>query len=263
MNGETRAVSSTIMRVLHVQMGAPLLCAVVLSVLCVLIAAAWRLAWWPAWWWRRRRVLCKAMQERFYLSQQGFLMGAPVASLPHKFAAWEAIAHRLHELNRDEQLCAELERLPLLSVAPGELDDAMLRRARVLLTLLVHSFVHGRLVPWRQLQPLPLDGRDADHLAAEHGTTVPRYKYEPPPLASAPANAEAAGGRQGVPELPEQLATPWRQVSALLRMPLVMTVTDSDLWNAAPGLDHLPAAEWIPRFRQLFSMTATPRVGGL
>ena len=180
------------------------------------------------------------MQARYRLSPRGFLMSARATPLPAKYAAWESLAARLSELNRTASLRTEVDNLPIIGVDAGELDDAALRRARVILTCLVHSFVFGHLVPWRHLQQqCPGGGQQYVPPSAGDNDGTNRAKTSPP--------------------LPEQLATPWRLVSSYLGMPLVLTATDVDLWNAAPyasGADP-PSTEWVPRFQQIFRMTAT------
>ena len=194
--------------------------------------------------------LTLTQQHRWQLSSHGFLMAGQAEKLPPKFDAWEATVARLPELNRAGQLHAEIGRLPCLSIASEELSAPALRRARVILTYLVHSYMFGHLVPWQQLDEkegdpcarfafIPLSDA-ADASAASRSTLPP----PPPPP-------------QQQQQLPPQLATPWRQVSSLLQMPLVLTVTDADLWNAAPGLESLPPSEWIAGFRQLISFTST------
>ena len=206
---------------------------------------------------RRARRIDREVRERYYLSACGFLMSAAPTPLPPRFAAWEAIAMRLPELNRSGELLAQLERLPVLSVAAGELDDAQLRRARVLLTCLVHSAMFGRRVPWRQLRALPAVGQPEEVPSERYEYVAPCETASNDAMMTAAADTTAVDDAPVPLELPTQLATPWRQVSAMLQMPLVLTVTDTDLWNAAPGLEGLPQSEWVPRFRQIFSMTAT------
>lgn len=200
------------------------------GVLTLLIAVYWSGR-------RKRPLITHAMQRHYSLSSTGFLMAAQSTALPLKFEAWEQLASRLPELNRAGKLRAAVDALSTIGVEPGELQDDALRRARVILTCLVHSYVFGHKVPWCDLQQQCPGGG---------------YKYVSPTEERAPSAEEP------LPALPEQLATPWRLVSSLLGMPLVLTATDADLWNSAPYArrDASPA-DWLPQYRQLFSMTRT------
>lgn len=166
---------------------------------------------------------------------RGFLAEASASPLPPKFAAWESVATQLALLNRTGRLHAAVHGLPTLSVDERELDEPALRRARVLLTCLAHSYVHGGRVPWAQLS-------EASASSAAEGSPAP----------SAPA----------LPALPAQLAVPWRQVSARLELPLVLTATEADLWNCELDPAGCTPIQAVACFRQLFTMTGTPSERG-
>ena len=209
----------------------------------------------------QRAQIGRQARERYGLSPAGFLCAAQAQPLPHKFAVWESLASRLPELNRTATLRREVEAMPLLSVAPGELDLAALRRARVILTYLVHSIIFGRRVPWERLEDLPPTSTSLLSPLASGAASVgvqPRYVYVPAGEDALPAGGSSLD-RSPEPELPESLSTPWRQVSAMLGMPLVLTATDADLWNhsAAVGRAGLRPAAWVSSFRQIVSLTAT------
>lgn len=228
------------------------------------IAAVPLVALW-IWVVRGEQLRVRQLRERYGLSVDGFVCGAQASPLPGKFAAWESIAMHLPELNRTGRLRAEIDAMPLIAIAPGDLDKAALSRTRVILTYFVHSYVFGHLMPWQGLRPL--EGGGSSRRGC-HPTT--KWVYAPTqdedhatgPDHRADAHRMSAGGAgtssaAGLPRLPTQLATPWRQVSALLGMPLVLCVTDTDLFNHAPFERGVRAREWVPRFTQLVSMTAT------
>ena len=157
----------------------------------------------------RRAVQHRSVRERYGLSACGFVSPAQPSPLPAKFAGWESIAARLPELNQAGQLHAEVEAMPLVGVEPGELDQPALRRARVILTYVVHSYIFGHLIPWQHLKPL----------RAASEPRAPRWVYSP----AASDEVDGGGGSsstnlsevsEGLPQLPPQLATPWRQVTS-------------------------------------------------
>jgi hypothetical protein len=149
----------------------------------------------------------------------------PVATaLPEPFDVWERIALDLPALNRSARLRTAVDRaLPVDPLAVKALSPAEQRRAYVLFASVAHSYVNGGSVPWAKLDPAS-------------ATT------------SAPATSSTA-----MPELPAQLATPWRAVCAALGVPCVFIATGMDLWNAAPlGWWQQPA---VRNFRQSISMS--------
>ena len=113
---------------------APLAVAVTASAAALCVAAYYA--------WRRRRQHCLSREvcERFGLSPtHGFITAAQTAPLPEKFAAWEAVASHLADLNRRGRLRAAVEGMPVLRVGPTELSEPALLRARVILCCLAHS----------------------------------------------------------------------------------------------------------------------------
>ena len=179
----------------------------------------------------------------------------PVATaLPEAFAAWERIALDLPALNRSARLRAAVDRAePVDPLAVAALGPSEQRRAYVLFAAIAHSYVNGGSVPWAKLDS-----------------------------ASATASPAVASSAP-MPELPAQLAAPWRAVCAELGVPCVFNPTPNpspspnpnpnpnpnpcaelgvpcvfiatgmDLWNAAP------LAWWqqptVRNFRQRISMS--------
>ena len=195
--------------------------------------------------WRRRHRRTRAAAHvvddhdcvRFRLdAQTGFLANVSSSRLPPPFDAWEDLAQRLAELQVQGQLQAKIIQLPTLRLA--DFDGAQLRRARVLLGALVHSYVHGARVPWRLLQPV---GTEA----------MGRYVYRPEP-ASSPETTPPS-----LTSLPPQLAIPWCEVSDALGLPRILTATDTDLWNHVPLRRDITPRECLDEFAQLVSMTGT------
>ena len=83
--------------------------------------------------------------EQYDLSPLAGFRTDAATSLPPRYAPWEKIAARLATLNRRGTLRAAIEGMPVLQI--DGLNPPELRRARVILGCLVHSFVHGHLVP--------------------------------------------------------------------------------------------------------------------
>ena len=152
-------------------------------------------------------------------SRSGFLV--PVATaLPKPFDVWERIALDLPALNRSAGLrTAVASALPVDPLCVAALCPAEQRRAYVLFASIAHSYVNGGSVPWA--------------------------KHDSASAAGAPSTA--------MPELPSQLAVPWRAVCAELGVPCVFIATGMDLWNAAPLRWWQQPA--VHNFRQSFSMS--------
>ena len=190
------------------------------------------------WGRRRRTLLGRALCARYDLDPQlGFMPGTVAGSLPRKFAAWDRLAASLPYLNHRGRLRPAVDAMPTVLVTSGCLSIGELRRARVLLTHLAHSYVHGAAVPWERLRAVEASGCVLfEYISSPEPPAPP-----PPPL----------------PALPAQLAIPWAQVSGMLGMPLVLTASDTDLWNCDHISKEYPPDEAMDRFRQLVSMTGT------
>ena len=153
---------------------------------------------------RRRRHL--SLCAKYCLDpRSGFIL--PVATvLPAAFDAWERIAFDLPALNRSAGLRTAVDRaLPLDPTCVAALRPAEQRRAYVLFASVAHSYVNGGSVPWAKLD------------AATSATT-----------------STAVAPNTPMPELPSQLAAPWRAVCSALGVPCVLIASGMDLWNAAP-----------------------------
>ena len=195
------------------------------------------------------------IQKRYMLTDDGFVCPAQKEALPAKFAIWEDLASQLYFLNLKGTLADKIDAMPLLSIEPDELDLPALRRARVILTYLVVSLVHGHKVPWQHVnvnaRQLWAYAPQEDGQPRKNGSR----QQEPPP----------ADGEDNQPTtLPVQLATPWRQVSELLGMPLVLVATDFDILNSylppQCGGQHDPRDDpscWVDEFQQLITLTNT------
>ena len=194
--------------------------------------------------WRRRQ---RTAGHRLTMAQcwrhglhnvRGFEPGPMPSRLPARYATWERLAAALPELNRTGRLRAAVDAMPVLSVAPGALSAPELRRARLLLAYLSHSYVHAGGVPWERLQA-------TQPIADQPGRDVFEYvPGQPPPPPPPPP-----------PALPAQLSAPWRQVSSSLGMPLVLTATDTDLWNCVGVADGTEPLAAMSAFTQIVSMT--------
>ena len=171
---------------------------------------------------------------RFDLSpRRGFVPSVSSTALPVRLAAWEQMAASLPELNRSGRLRAAVDAMPVLDV--DGLTVPQQRRARLLLSYLAHSYVHGPAVPWERL----VAGSGSAKFEVIAGLPPPPDPPPPPPA------------------VPPQLGVPWRRVSSALGMPLVLTASDTDLWNVGPVSDALAPAEAMGAFEQLVSMTGT------
>ena len=172
--------------------------------LSLLGAAACACGW--AWLELRRRRRHLSLCLKYCLDpQRGFML--PVATaLPEPFAAWERIALDLPALNRSARLRAAVDRAePVDPLAVAALGPCEQRRAYVLFAAIAHSYVNGGSVPWAKL----------DSASA----------------AASPAVASSAP----MPELPAQLAAPWRAVCAELGVPCVFNPTPTPNSSASPS----------------------------
>ena len=143
----------------------------------------------------------------------------PVATaLPEPFAAWERIALDLPALNRSARLRAAVDRAePVDPLAVAALGPCEQRRAYVLFAAIAHSYVNGGSVPWAKL----------DSASA----------------AASPAVASSAP----MPELPAQLAAPWRAVCAELGVPCVFNPTPTPNSSASPSPSPNPKPKPKPK----------------
>ena len=140
--------------------------------------------------------------HRYDLSPLGFLPERPMERLEGStFMAWEELSEQLPYLNQTGKLRAAVDRMPMVgagALAGLEHQPRQLKRACVLLSELVHSYVYGDLVPWERL-----DGGVA-------------------------REAEAV---KAVREVPAQLAVPFVRVCETLGLPPVLCASTTDLWN--------------------------------
>ena len=155
----------------------------------------------------------------------------PVATaLPEPFAAWERIALDLPALNRSARLRAAVDRAePVDPLAVAALGPSEQRRAYVLFAAIAHSYVNGGSVPWAKLDS-----------------------------ASATAFPAVASSAQmpEMPELPAQLAAPWRAVCAELGVPCVFNPTPNPNSSPSPSPNPNPDPTLTPN--QASSSRASP-----
>eukprot|EP01062_Namystynia_karyoxenos_P048793 TRINITY_DN37276_c0_g1_i5.p2 TRINITY_DN37276_c0_g1~~TRINITY_DN37276_c0_g1_i5.p2 ORF type:complete len:298 (+),score=92.74 TRINITY_DN37276_c0_g1_i5:74-895(+) len=138
--------------------------------------------------------------------------------LPPAYEAWERVSERLPELNRSGGLPAAVGALPHLDAA-GLRGGAELRRACVLLSQLVQSYVNGPTVPWKELPGGVGDG---------------------------------SGARRT--RVPAAIARPFLHVCRRAGLPPVLVASVADIWNCVPR----EGAEAGPRgMRLVSSMTGT------
>ena len=180
--------------------------------LSLLGAAACACGW--AWLELRRRRRHLSLCLKYCLDpQRGFML--PVATaLPEAFAVWERIALDLPALNRSARLRAAVDRAePVDPLAVAALGPSEQRRAYVLFAAIAHSYVNGGSVPWAKLDS-----------------------------ASATAFPAVASSAQmpEMPELPAQLAAPWRAVCAELGVPCVFNPTPNPNSSPSPSPNPNP-----------------------
>ena len=183
-----------------------------------------------AWLELRRRWAHAALCETYSLDPRaGFVL--PVArALPPPFDEWEQIAIQLPALNRSGRLRAAVDGASAVPQSTtAALSPAEQRRAYVLFASVAHSYVNGSSVPWDKL-----------------GEAV---------AATEPADEAAT------PELPSQLAVPFRAVCEALQVPCVFIATGTDLWNSSPRWCWQRATDPC-NFRQAISMSGTRSENG-
>lgn len=78
----------------------------------------------------------------------GFLPSSLSHRLPSAFDAWETLMQRLPELNASGELHDAVHKLPRVAFDALSTDKSLLRRAHVMLSMLVQSYVNGATVPW-------------------------------------------------------------------------------------------------------------------
>ena len=88
--------------------------------------------------------------RKYSLTRNGFLPEKCLERLPTYYDTWENIAAVLPELNRTGKLQDEVENMKLLSCDNLE-DETVLRRAYIILGMLLHSYVNGGKVPWGRI----------------------------------------------------------------------------------------------------------------
>ena len=179
--------------------------------------------------WRKRKCKHKdvlaqvaSVCSQYGLSRQGFLPARCLERLPKEFEDWEVLADQLPELNRSGRLAEAVESLPQLDAkCLDALEGApkeVLQRAFLLLGALAHSYVHRHAVPWHRLGGC-------------------RVEADPSKC------------------LPSQVAEPWLQVCAQLRMPPVLTAAATDLWNWR--LEDASGGFTLDNLAQRISLTGT------
>ena len=88
--------------------------------------------------------------RKYSLTRNGFLPEKCLERLPTYYNTWENIAAALPELNRTGKLQEEVANMKLLSCDNLE-DETFLRRAYIILGMLLHSYVNGGKVPWDRI----------------------------------------------------------------------------------------------------------------
>lgn len=145
--------------------------------------------------WRRSSVIQELCVKYGLSVDGGFLPTECVRRLSSpKFVAWEMIVDNLPELNHNGELASWIESLPVIDASDIQ-EEGELHRAYIVLTMLLHSYVHGPSVPW------------------------PRKDSDSSPSTS-PSNRR----------VPPQLSVPLVSVCLRLGLPPVLTAA-MDLWN--------------------------------
>ena len=183
----------------------------------------------------------EAVLSKYNLTKFGFLPENCIQRLSPEFDVWENIMDKLPHLNRTRRLHSVIEDMPILNASKlGE--EGMLRRAFIVVGMLVHSYINGPDVPWESphdgninsLQENPRSAGQENFLAgkcfSEIGTTSSRNKFFSP---------ETSKLENKMQELPPQLSVPWYFICSKLGLPHVLTAT-LDLWNWKLKNDKLP-----------------------
>ena len=117
--------------------------------------------------------------------------------LPPPFEPWERLVERLAELNYSRGLREVVDK-ELALVDPTLLSGLpQLRRANLLVGMLVQSYVNGETVPWETLRGRPCTAA----------------------MAAAP---KGKGVGAACPVLPPQLAIPWHHICKALDLPHIL-----------------------------------------
>lgn len=153
---------------------------------------------------------------KYGLTEKGFLPDSCLQRLTDYYKEWEGIASRLPELNKTGKFKNEIAKMKLLN-CDDLVDEAMLRRAYIILGMFVHSYVNGDKVVWKE----------KDGLIIDVGNSNNPIKHEDDDVIKTTINLTDI---QKLPRIPPQLAIPWYQVCRKLDMPFVLTAA-LDLWN--------------------------------
>ena len=133
---------------------------------------------------------------------EGFLVEV-VHQLPQKYSAWDDLAKKLPDLNKNRLLKEAVNDLPLIEIDDDELTEGEWRRCYVIFSFLIQSYVNNSLVPW-------------DLIGGAPGTI---------------------GEVTERPTVPKSLAIPYSKVCHRVGLPMVLTASGADLWNmtSSPG----------------------------
>ena len=102
---------------------------------------------------KSRRMIEKVseIRDKYDLTEKGFLPEFCLEKLPDYYKEWEEVALKLPELNRLGKLKEEVLKMKFLS-CDYLTNDILLRRAYILLGMLVHSYVNGESAVWSKLK---------------------------------------------------------------------------------------------------------------
>ena len=199
------------------------------------------------------------IRDIYGLTKNGFLPEFCLRKLPEYYSEWEDIVHRLPELNRASKLKDEVLKMRLLDCDHLE-NEAMHRRAYIILGMMVHSFVNGDKVPWDELNDaddIESDGKETvendvkvtncagiegDTSHGGNGDVECDISKTGKTHGNRRRNSVDEGSEIGdkmavdsyecntIPCIPYQLAMPWYQVCHKLDLPFILTAS-LDLWN--------------------------------
>ena len=207
----------------------------------------------------RRNYDSKKMKETLYdiqckygLTGHGTLPECCLDKLPKYYSEWEELIMKLPELNRSDKLKDAILNMRLLSCDKLE-TEAMLRRAYILLGMLVHSYVNGGNAAWDKLKgenDVGVGERETgkrDGCVCSEETLMEKEKLSSRICESMDGNCKQKGKNYNmekgpdssssgvdmscsIPYVPYQLAIPWFIVCQKLDLPLILTAA-LDLWN--------------------------------
>ena len=159
-------------------------------------------------------------------TELGFLAPDPVKRLPSPYQAWEDLMDRLPELNATGRLRDAVHELPRLSFEDLESDVPCLRRAHVMLSMIVQSYLHGPSVPWNKSSEEAFDRLAANGVTREEVLAAcggSRKREE---------EGEDEGTDDAADELPEVIARPFYFVCQRLGFPhCICSAATFDTWN--------------------------------